>query len=218
MEIIFRIILLVCSAAAFIYGCAKFMKPKTALFKQLIVCAIGCMMFGRLHGVVMVMAIGYIPTPFNVGLLGIFGGFFFILTASFGQMDGLVDGKQKGLAKYRVLAFLAPVAILLAFVPIWLSGKDLDDKIVPFVVALPMLASSYYNLKHFITPDVEFGILKSIRGYNLMALILSVLYVAEIVTQTLNIRTAWYAVMILISLCYLLILPVLERGSKKWTL
>ena len=65
-------------------------------------------------------------------------------------------------------------------------------------------------------PDVEFGIIGSIRGYNLIALMLELLYTAEIALDAFELVTLKSIVYLLMSICLLIIIPILKRGGKKW--
>jgi len=214
---ILQILLLLCSTVSFIYGTIKYLIKKAPLFNRLVTCAVGCMMLERLFRVVMTSVKGNVSDGFHVGLLGIFGCFMFLFSASFGQMDGLVDDKSKSLRKYRLISLSAPSAIALIYVPVLLSDVSVTAKITTGIVFISLILSSYFSLKHIIMPDVDFGILSSIRGYSAVALILTVFYAIQLTAEKMNFDILFIASSVLICVCTLALIPVLDRGSKKWT-
>lgn len=83
-------------------------------------------------------------------------------------------------------------------------------------MAAILVLEAYYNLKHLIFPDVEFGIAKCIRGYTLLSLLLC-LCTALAYTGLACDRS----VLILFgqagrAVCILAILPVLKQGVEQW--
>lgn len=210
--------ILLCTAIAFIYGVIRFFHKGKALYLQMIVCAIGCMMLGRLFQVVVLLTEGYIPEGFHVGILGIIGGFMFFFSANYGQMDHLADDGKSDKMKYRLAALATPVIIVAGFIPIALSNTTLENKWTDFVVVLFIMQASYFNLKHLIMPDVELGIIRCIRGYNFLALIFALLSMAEMTLWIVGNDITIVLVCVLHCLASLLIMPVLERGVKKWTI
>lgn len=64
--------------------------------------------------------------------------------------------------------------------------------------------------------DVEFGIIGSIRGYNLIALLLELFYTAEIAFDAFDLITVKSVVYAFMSICLLIIIPILKRGGEKW--
>lgn len=209
---------LICTAIGFVYGIFRFFKKGKALYLQIIVCALGCMMLGRLFQVVMLLTEGGIPNGFHVGILGTIGGFWFFFSANYGQMDRLLDDGAKDKRKYRLLALLAPAVIAAGYIPIVLSDSTVEYKGVCVVVVLFLMLASYFNLKHIIMPDVELGIIGCIRNYNVLALALALLTMAEMILWIDGNPIALWFVYTLLCLVSLAIVPVLERGVKKWTI
>lgn len=204
-------------AVGFIYGACKFFKPKVALFLQIVVFSLGSLMLGKLYTIISYVSAGISNNDFNVGMLGTFGCFVFLLSANYGQMDGLVDGKEKKYRKYRVISLIAPAAIAAMYIPVALSGENLITKIIIAAMIVPAVLASYYNLKHTIIPDVYMGILASIRPYNVCALALCVFSVAELVSDTLTVNSVLTLIFAaLVSIVSAVIVPVLEKGVKKW--
>ena len=210
--------LFLCSGIAFVYGVVKFFKKNVAMFNQLITCGLGCMMLGRLFNIVALLTNNSIPDGFSVGKLGLIGGFMFLFSASFGQMDGLVDGGEREFRKYRLISILASVVIALLYLPVLFSTAGLEAKIVLAVIFLFLAQSAYFNLKHLIIPDVEMGFIGAIKGYNLAALILTVLSAAEVIVGNYNERIISAVFTALLCLSYLVVVPVLEKGAKQWTI
>ena len=218
LQLYVNLAVFICTTIGFVYGISRFFKRVKAMYLQIIVCALGCMMLGRLFRVVMMVTEGGIPRGFHVGVLGTIGSFRFFFSANFGQMDHLLDDGAKDKRKYRLLALLAPAVIAAGYIPIVLSDSSLEYKIVCAVVVLFIMQASYFNLKHIIMPDVELGIVGSIRNYNILALVYALLSMAEMTLWISGNPAALWFIYTLLCFVSLALVPVLERGVKKWTI
>ena len=208
----------ICMAVSFTYGVVRFFKKGKALYLQMIVGGLGCMMLGRAFQFVRILTRGGLPDGFHIGTLGIVGGFLFFLSANYGQMDKLLDDGARENRKYRLLGFLAPLLLAGLYSLIFLFNVELESIIVHGVMVVIIMFASYFNLKHFIFPDIEFGIIRNIRGYNLIALWLAILSVGEL---SLIHWGKWIPLLILyLAICAvsIAIVPILEKGVKKWTI
>ena len=210
--------MLICMAVSFAYGVVRFFKKGKALYLQMIVGGLGCMMLGRLFQFVTLLTRGLLPEGFHIGTLGIVGGFVFFLSANYGQMDKLLDDGAKENRKYRLLGFLAPILLGAIYGLIFLFNVSVESIVVYAVMTVIIMFASYFNLKHFIFPDVEFGIIRSIRGYNLIALLLAILSVGEIILLLWNKQIPLLILYAAICVVSIAIVPILEKGVKKWTI
>ena len=208
----------VCMAVSFTYGVARFFKKGKALYLQMIVGGLGCMMLGRAFQFVTLLTRGFLPSGFHIGLLGIAGSFVFFLSANYGQMDKLLDDGAKHNRKYRLLGLLAPLLMACIYGLVFLFNTETESMIVYGVMTAIIMFSSYFNLKHFIFPDVEFGIIRSIRGYNLIALFLGVLSVGETILLLWGKLIPLLILHVAICAVSIAIVPILEKGIKKWTI
>ena len=69
-----------------------------------------------------------------------------------------------------------------------------------------------------IIEDVSFGLIRSIRSYNLLSLIYALLCISEVLVDVLNLPAAFSVIVCVLECAVLLaFIPVLERGVKKWT-
>ncbi len=202
----------------FIFGAICFYRKKAAFFNQLVVSALGCMMLGRIYELVFWLTAGNLPEGFDLSVLGDVGCFLFLLSASFGQMDGLVDGREKKDVKYRLIPLAAPALILAAGVFLYLHKNDISVIFSDLIIFAVTMVSSYYNLKHLIFPDVDFGILKSIRGYNALTLGGTLSFVLLCVGEEIGNLTLFGIGALLTGLWAFAVIPVLKGGSRKWTL
>ena len=176
------------------------------------------MMLGRAFQFITLLTHGFLPDGFHVGVLGIVGSFVFFLSANYGQMDKLLDDGAKENRNYRLLGLLAPLLIAGIYSLIFLFDIGRESMIVYGVMTAIIMFASYFNLKHFIFPDVEFGIIRSIRGYNLIALLLAILSVGEIALLLWNKLIPLLILYVAICVVSIAIVPILEKGVKKWTI
>ncbi len=203
----------------FTYGVIKFFKPKKAIYAQMITLAVGSMMLGRLYQVVRLLTGGKILDEFQLGVLGIIGSLLFFFSANFGVMDSLADDGSKQFVKYRIIPLIAPMtAAALYFIFIFAADISLFAKIMGALITIFVMPASYYNLKHLIFPDVDFGIIKCLKLYNLLALIYSLTCVSEVIAVSRNSETATLIIGIIMGVLLAAIVPTVERGMKNWTI
>jgi len=187
------------------------------MFSVLVIGAFGCFMMGHLYEFLSDLIGVYDQSIFNVGMVARIGGFGFIFSASFAQMDGLVDDKTRTVAKYRFIALIAPVAMALIYAPIALSSLGIYVKVMYGIVFLFGALAGYYNLKHLIIPDVSFGIIASIRLYSLFSLFSTLLYAMMISSHFMGYETVSFGLGILLGITYPCTVIAMEKGRQKWT-
>ena len=120
--------------------------------------------------------------------------------------------------KTRIISLAAP-AVIVAIWCLIAVAKGLNKTTIPLGVETLFIAqASYFHLKHLIIKDVEYGLIKAIRSYNLFALIYALLCMLEMLIESFNLPEIFIAVVYVLQCVVLLVfVPVLERGVKKWT-
>ena len=156
---------------------------------------------------------------FTPAYLGRIGFFLFILTASYGQLDRIVDDGSSKMKSARLIALIAPVLAVLLYIPnALIEDVAISTKVVYALVWIPAIFSVYFNLKHAIIPDLDFGFIKAIKPYNICVLLLSF--------SELLCLTAWdyyYPVQMAVTttvfgvLCVCTMISA-RKGVKKWTI
>ena len=216
--LIANIITCVCAFIGFVYGIVKFFQPKKAVYAQMITLAAGCMAFGRLYQVVRILTQGDILTEFQLGILGVVGSLVFFFSANFGLMDSLADDGSKEYVKYRIIPLIAPITVILIYV-IFIALADISklSKIIGAVITFFAMQTAYFNLKHLIFPDVDYGVIKCLKLYNILALIYSYLCMAEMIALSRGNEIIICISGVLMGVILLVVVPTVERGIKKWT-
>ena len=158
---------------SFIYGVKKFFKKGKPLFLQSITMAMGSHALGSIYHLCQTLTTETVLEGFTPAYLGRIGFFLFFIAASYGQMDRIVDDGSKQIRPTRYISLIAPLCVLLLYLPNGLM-EDLPTptKVTYLLVWLPAIFSVYYNLKHAIIPDLDFGFIKAIKPYNIFALLL----------------------------------------------
>ena len=149
--------------------------------------------------------------------MGRIGFFLFFIAASYGQMDGIVDDGSPKIKPSRYIALIAPALAALLYLPnAFMEDLPLGTKIAALLVWLPAMVSVYYNLKHAIIPDYDFGFIKAIKPYNILAVCLGI---AELCCLT-----AWdylyNAPLVITSIVFAIIsvatIIAAKKGADKW--
>ena len=204
---------------SFIYGLNKFFKKGRPLFLQSITMAMGCHALGSIYHLCQTLTTEMVLEGFTPAYLGRIGFFLFLIAASYGQMDRIVDDGSAAIKPSRYIALIAPACAIAIFVPNAIM-EDLPTvtKIAVLLVWLPGVVSVYYNLKHAIIPDCDFGFIKAIKPYNILATCLGF---AELLCLT-----AWdylYNAQLVICsfvfaiLCVAMMLAA-KKGAEQWTI
>lgn len=218
LYLISNIFVCACAMLSFIYGITQFFKPKKALYAQMIVLGVGCIAFGRLYQVVRLLTGGDILNEFQLGILGVIGSLMFFFSANFGAIDSLADDKSKKYSKYRLIAFAAPLAALALYIGFLLFlGAPRLWKIIGAVVTFFIMQTTYFNLKHLIFPDVDYGVINCLKPYNAAVLFYALFCIADIIAMSRESEIAVAIVSAEIGITVLLITLLLAKGVKKWT-
>ena len=218
MHMYLSLAMTVSAGIGFVYGLYRFFRDESALYVRMIIFSVGCAMFGRLFETLQYLVNGQLGSGFHVGMRGIVGSFLCLFSANFGQMDSVVDDGSPVFRKTRIISLAAP-AVIVAIWCLIAVAKGLNKTTIPLGVETLFIAqASYFHLKHLIIKDVEYGLIKAIRSYNLFALIYALLCMLEMLIESFNLPEIFIAVVYVLQCVVLLVfVPVLERGVKKWT-
>ena len=201
-----------------IYGLKHFFKKGKPLCLQSITMAMASHALGSIYHLCQSLTSEDIVEGFTPAYLGRIGFFLFIITASYGQLDRIVDDGTDKMRRARLLAWIAPALAVILYIPnALIEDVPLITKLVYALVWIPATISVYFNLKHAIIPDFDFGFIKAIKPYNVVVLLLSF---AELLCLT-----AWdyyYPLQMAITaiafgaLCICTMLFA-RKGVEKWT-
>ena len=202
-----------------VYGLKHFFKKGKPLFLQTITMAMASHALGSIYHLCQTLTSDKLVEGFTPAYLGRIGFFLFIITASYGQMDKIVDDGSPKMRPSRFIALIAPILAALLYIPNCIIEEvPIATKIVYAIVWIPAIIAVYFNLKHAIIPNMDFGFIKAIKPYNILALCLSF---SELICLT-----AWdyyYVIPLAVSAVVFSILCVCtmiaaKRGSEKWTI
>lgn len=201
------------------YGLKHFFKKGKPLFLQTITMAMGSHALSSIYHICLSITGDGLLDGFTPAYLGRIGFFLFILTASYGQMDKIIDDGSAQMKPSRVVALIAPLCAMLLFVHnLLIEDVPAATKISYALVWIPAVFAVYFNLKHAISPNIDFGFIKAIKSYNFFTLFLGF---SELICLT-----AWdyyYSIPLVLSaivfsiLCICTMLAA-KRGVEKWTL
>lgn len=218
MKIIGEVIVLLFSLIALIYGIRHLMLRRKVLYFQLIVGAVACNILGFLFDVCELLVRGNLSEGFTTGYLGSIGCFLFLLTASYGYMDSIVDDHTSRMKKFRIIAFLAPATCLMLLVLNFFSPVPWQTKVSYVFVWIPATFSSYFNLKHAMIPDFDFGFIKALRPFNVAALIFTLSALSHLTVWNFF---GWIAMVISgvsLGVSCVVMIVMAKRGVDAWTI
>lgn len=206
------------SVVALIYGLRMTVREKLPLYFQLSMAAVACLLLGYVFDICYYIVHGLVEEGYIVGYLGSIGSFLFLLTASIGYMDGIMDDGSSKTKKCRYIALIGPIVAAVLWVPNMFADVPVITKVVYTVLWIPAMFGLYYNLKHAIIPDMGFGFVKAIRPFNIAAA--SFIFL-QLVHLTLWNFFDWIPLLIsgifFGSSCFIMIV-LAEKGVKKWIL
>ena len=210
------ILSLLIAAFAFGMGAGRLFKKGTPLYWQLYICAAGCFALRQLSETVNFLC--GLRGNIGVGMLGIFGCNFFLLSANYGTLDKVVDDGGVENKPARRLALLAPVVTAALIAPVFFAWRKNDPLCgaLWLLVLLPVLPASYFNTKHLLLPLDDFELLRATRPCNLLSLgfyLLSALYA---VFCALANTAAAGVTSVLLSVLMLFLVRAAIKGREKW--
>ncbi len=214
-NIIFGLASFLVAAFAFGYGAAKLFKKKKPMYLQILVCAAGCFALQQLSYVVNIWC--DVTAAVSIGMFGIFGCNFFLLSANLGTLDKIVDD-GKGSAKARTGAIIAPsvLAVLtLAAFFLW-KDKDMFCAVMWLVMLIPALPASYFNLKHILLPMDPFEFLRATKPCNITALVFYTVTAAYVICSAMFESTVSGILSVAMSLSVLTLSMCAVKGASRW--
>ena len=204
---------------SFIYGLNKFFKKGKPLFLQSITMAMGCHALGSIYHLCQTLTTEEVLEGFTPAYLGRIGFFLFLITASYGQMDRIVDDGSKKIKPSRYIALIAPVCAILLYLPNGtMEDLPIETKIAVLLVWLPAIVSVYYNLKHAIIPDCDFGFIKAIKLYNICAVCLGFAELLCLTAWDYLYNTQLVICSIVFALLCVAMMHAAKKGAEKWTI
>ena len=202
---------------SFIYGLWHFFKRGKPLFLQTITMAMGSYVLGSVYHLCQTLTNETPTDGFTPAYLGRIGFYLFILTASYGHLDRIIDDGSSPMKKSRYISLIAPIFVSLLFVPNYIADVSLQTKISYALVWIPAVFAVYFNLKHAIIPDLDFGFIKAIKPYNRFTLCLSVCELLRLTSYNYDyiVLQAVFSVVFGI-LCVCTVVSA-KKGAEKWT-
>lgn len=203
------------STAAFLYGLFKIYIPKSPYYFKMIISAAGCYALEELWEIVNVIC-GIGNSTFSVRLIGIFGCFCTFLAANAKGLNKVLDEGTEKSRPARIIALAAPLAGLTAFgVYAFLSAgeRTVLHIAIAFIVFLPTIIDSYFELKYLLLPEDEMEFIKYIRPINVLIIIEYLISISYFFMNNINIGLTMDVISAVI-MAALVIVTV--RGAAKW--
>lgn len=208
-------VVLVCALA---YGVRWFVFRPAPLYFRFMTCAVFCYTLSELLWTAYYFCYSKKPEGITLFSLGFFGCYLFMLSVNYGPMDSIIDDGNPSAKRARVAALAAPLILTLVSVgAIFLNPEaGVFYHTMMMFLQLPKLAASYYNLKHLLIKDENFGLTKAIRISNVLALVIYGLDMAGYIFEQYGMKIAYYVTAILIPVCLFGMLIAGKRGYDKW--
>lgn len=215
--VVFSFAAFLLSAVAAAYGMLRFFHKGRPLYFQLMVLAAACFSLTQLWYLVMFICDN--PGRAGIGLLGFAGCSLFLLSANWGQLDGLVDDRSIKGVRERRTAHAAPCIMALLMVVLFLVcfNRISDGPLIAMMIlCLPSLPASYYSLKHALMPIDNLGFLKATRACNISALFIYPLSCICLMMLYGGMDMGSGIVNVLIGIVMIALVASSERGMKIW--
>ena len=219
LQLAANLYLLICCGFGLFYGIARInTKKKTPTYLYFSLFAVAGAFLSRVFYVLSIAFYGGLPKVFNIGFIGFAAMFLFFLLANIGQIDWLIDDRIAVSPVYRVIPAVIPSAELaFSIFGFFLDYASVSVRISYLVISVAAGFAGYFHIKHILIPDVDFGFAKAIRGYNLIALFIGLLSLAEIGLSVYGFSSLILYVQIPLGVLLAAVIPVLGQEVQKWT-
>lgn len=188
-------------------------RRRQPLFFKILLFAAASYLLGALFEGCWALIYGNAPGGFHIGYLGYVGMWFFLFSSYFGAIDRLADGGEPMYRPYRLAALAAPLAVL--GLTVWSAASYGSDASLPLLLlVVPMGLTLYFALKHLLLPDVEMGIIRVMRPYNALIILLGLSQAALLFPGLPG--TAQPVITLLVCVLLTAMLPTAEMGVRKW--
>ena len=204
---------------SFVFGLCHFFKRGKPLFLQSITMAMGCHCLGSIYQLCLMLTSETTFEGFTPAYLGQIGFFLFFIAASYGQMDRIIDDGSPAIRPSRYIALTAPVCAALLYIPnACIVDLPAATKISLLLVWIPALVSVYFNFKHAIVPDCDFGFVKAIKPYNLLAVGLGFAELFCLTARNYLHNVSIIVTSVIFSVFCVAIMIAAKKGAEKWTI
>ena len=201
-----------------IYGLKHFFKRGKPLCLQSLTMAMASHALGSIYHLCQTLTSENIVEGFTPAYLGRIGFFLFILTASYGQLDRIVDDGSSKMRSARIIALIAPLLVVLLYIPnAVIEDVAISTKVVYALVWIPAIFSVYFNLKHAIIPDLDFGFIKAMKPYSIFVLLLSFSELISLTTWNYYYPIPMAIASIVFGALSICSMIFAKKGVKKWT-
>ena len=202
-----------------IYGLKHFFKKGKPIFLQSLTMAMASHMLGSIYHLCQTLTSDTVTEGFTPAYLGRIGFFLFAITSSYGQLDRIVDDGSAKMRPAKYIGLIAPIAAVLLFIP---NSQVFDTptitKVVYAFVWLPAIISVYFNLKHAVIPDMDFGFVKALKPYNISMLLLSFAELLCLTAWNYYFAFPLAATAFLFAILCVITMVAAKKGVEKWTI
>ena len=213
--LIYELVPLTISLIGFIIGMVNILKKKAPYFFTLIIFAVGCFVIEQVS--LAVNTVCEIYDTIWVGALGVFGCNLFLLSANYGALDKVID--ETGLtSNKKFLSLIAPTVLTVITVITFFIWKDRDmlSAVVLTLIMIPAIPASYYNIKHLLLPEDDLGLLKAIKGCDIMSLVFFFMAVVHLFAITIDSIPGIVIAEVLLALSVLGLALAAVKGVRQW--
>lgn len=202
---------------AFLYGLKFFFKKGKPLYLQSITMAMGCISLGHLYQICRMLTMKTVTEGFTPAYLGKIGFFLFLITATYAHMDKIIDDGSKAFRPSRRIALIAPAVALLLYVPnLLVSQASGSPMIVLSVIWLLAAVGMYFNMKHAIIPNLDFGFVRAIKPYNVLAVCLELLQLLILTARSYGAEIPLAICSVLFGVLAVVTMITAKKGADQW--
>lgn len=202
------------TAISLLYGVFKVNKLDAPFYFKMIVKAVACYTLEELWVIVDAICGVDNQVEISVRLVGIFACFCTLLSANIKSFSELIDNKSIKSPASKI-GIIAPIIFLACFLGFAFNLNELRSTryiIIVFIVVLPAIIDSYYELKHLFIPRDNNGLTKYIRLISTLILTEYVITFSYLFIQTIEIKLT---LDIISSIIVASLIIITRRGALK---
>lgn len=215
-NITIEFIQLLCAFVSFVLVILFYIRRKDVFIYSLLIKALGCFLLGELYWVLHLYIKGYEQLgTFSISDLSWIGFYIFLLSIYSSVFHKHTAIKSPKFRKYSILAFIAPIFIVVTSILLYITG---DDLFYTLIYCLPTSFLGYISMKYILLPSKSATYINPFRKFNVVVGLIILLDNLSCLLTNFGFIDAEYFFKFCFAMLLLFLSSTSYEGVEKWSI